>query len=163
MIDIERRRFMTETGMVIVGTACGCSLISCKMISGIADAPELSPGRYRIEGDELSIALDGIPELSRVGGSVKITTGQLPDPLIIAHVGEREYVVASIRCTHWGREVEYLPEEQKFRCVSLGHSEFSRDGSLLKGPAEEPLRVYQVSAGGIEGNRLTILMSAKPS
>jgi Rieske Fe-S protein len=59
--------------------------------------------------------------------------------------------------------VEYLPEEQKFRCVSLGHSEFARDGSLLKGPAEEPLKVYQVSAGGIEDNRLTILMSAEPA
>ena len=159
MVDEERRRFIAGAGKVIVGTACGCSLLSCKMITGVGDVPELSPGLYRIENDELSIALDGIPELSRVGGSVKITTGQLSDPLIIARPSEREYVVASVRCTHWGREVEYLPEAQKFRCVSLGHSEFSTDGSLLKGPAEDPLRVYEVSPGGIKENRLTIAIS----
>ncbi len=159
MVDIERRRFITGTGKVIVGTACGCSLLSCKMISGVGDAPELSPSLYQIEEDELSIALDDIPELSRVGGSVKITAGQLPDPLIIAHVSEEEYIVASVRCTHWGREVEYLPEEQKFRCVSLGHSEFSTNGSLLKGPAEKPLRVYEISPPGTEKNRLTIVIS----
>jgi nitrite reductase/ring-hydroxylating ferredoxin subunit len=159
MVDQERRRFITGTGKVILGTACGCSLLSCKVITGVGDMPELSPGLYRIDDDELSIALDGIPELSRVGGSVKITTSQLSDPLIIAHVSEGEYIVASVRCTHWGREVEYLPEAQKFRCVSLGHSEFSTDGSLLKGPAERPLRVYEVSPGGTEENRLTIAIS----
>jgi Rieske Fe-S protein len=159
MIDEGRRRFIAGTGKVIVGTACGCSLLSCKMITGVGDVPELPADLYRIEDDELSIALDGIPELSRVGGSVKITTGQLADPLIIARVSEEEYVAASVRCTHRGREVEYLPEEGKFRCVSLGHSEFSTDGSLLKGPAENPLRVYEASPGGIEQNRLTIAIS----
>ena len=159
MIDEERRRFITGTGKVIVGTACGCSLLSCKIISGVGDAPELSPALYQIEAGELSISLDGIPELSPVGGSVKITAGELSDPLIIAHVSEGEYVVASVRCTHWGREVEYLPEEGRFRCVSLGHSEFSTDGSLLKGPAEKPLKVYEVSPGGAEKNRLTIAIS----
>jgi nitrite reductase/ring-hydroxylating ferredoxin subunit len=159
MVDIERRRFLTGTGKVIVGTACGCSLLSCKMISGVGDAPELPPSLYRIEDGELSIALDGIPELSGIGGSVKITTSRLSDPLIIARVSEREYVAASLRCTHWEREVEYLPEEKKFRCVSLGHSEFSTNGSLLKGPAEKPLRVYEVSPGGTGENRLTIVLS----
>jgi nitrite reductase/ring-hydroxylating ferredoxin subunit len=159
MIDKERRRFITGTGKVIVGTACGCSLLGCKMITGVGDVPELSPDLYRIEDQELSIALDGISELSRVGGSVKITDSQLSDPLIIARLAEGEYAVASLRCTHWGRELEYVPEAQKFRCVSLGHSEFSTDGSLLKGPAEKSLKVYEASSGGAEGNRLTIAIS----
>ena len=90
MVDQERRRFIADTGKVIVGTACGCSLLSCKMITGVGDVPELSPSLYRIEDNELSIALDGIPELSRVGGSVKITAGQLSDPLIIARPSEDE-------------------------------------------------------------------------
>lgn len=159
MVDEERRRFIAGTGKVIVGTACGCSLLSCKMISGIGDVPELSPTRYRIKADELSIALDGVPELSRVGGSVKITSSQLSDPLIIAHVTEGEYVVASVRCTHWGRELEYLPEEREFRCVSLGHSKFSTDGSRLKGPAKKPLRIYEASLGDGGKDRLTIAIS----
>jgi nitrite reductase/ring-hydroxylating ferredoxin subunit len=159
MVDEERRRFIAGTGKVIVGTVCGCSLLSCKMITGVGDTPELSPDLYGIEDDALSIALDGIPELSRVGGSLKISTSQLSDPLIIARVSEGQYVVASVRCTHWGREVEYLPEARKFRCVSLGHSEFSTDGSLLKGPAEKPLKVYEVSPGGVGENRLKIAIS----
>jgi cytochrome b6-f complex iron-sulfur subunit len=156
LVDEERRRFITGTGKVIVGTACGCSLLSCKMITGVGDVHELSPGLY---ADELSIALEGIPELSRVGGSVKITTSQLSDPLIIARVSEAEYVVASVRCTHWGRELEYLPEARKFRCVSLGHSEFSTDGSLLKGPAERPLKLYEVSPRGTGEKELRIAIS----
>jgi hypothetical protein len=132
MIDQERRRFITGTGKVIVVTACGCSLLSCKMLTGVGDAPELSPTLYRLEDGELSLALDGIPELSRVGGSVKITSSQLSDPLIIARVGEQEYVAASLRCTHRGRELEYLPEAGKFRCVSLGHSEYSDTASTRR-------------------------------
>ena len=159
MVDEERRSFITGTGKLIVGTACGCSLLSCKVITGIGDVPELPLDFYRIEGDELNIALEGIPELARVGGSVKVTSKQLSDPLIIAHVSEGKYVVASVRCTHWGRELEYLPEAQKFRCVSLGHSEFSTDGSLLKGPAERPLRIYEVSPGETDQKRLTITVS----
>jgi nitrite reductase/ring-hydroxylating ferredoxin subunit len=159
MVDEERRRFITGAGKVIVGTACGCSLLSCKMISGVGDAPELSAGLYRIEADELSLALDEIPELSRVGGSVKITSSELADPLIIARVGDAEYVAASVRCTHWGREVEFVPEAGKFRCVSLGHSEFSTDGSLLEGPAEKPLPVYEVTPGANGARELRIAIS----
>jgi Rieske Fe-S protein len=161
MMDRSRRRFLTEAGVVVLGTACACSLTGCKMITGIGDTPELSPEHYSLDGDELSITLGEIPELSRVGGSAKITDERLSDPLIIARVAESEYAVVSLRCTHYGRELEYLPDEQRFRCVSLGHSEFAGDGSLLKGPAEEPLKVYGTSSPQSEPNQLTIQVALR--
>lgn len=156
MIERTRRRFLTDAGVVVLGTACGCSLTGCKMISGVGDTPELAVEHYSVDGQDLTIALEAIPELSVVGGSVKITGEQLPDPLIIARVAEREYAVVSLRCTHYGRELEYLPDQQVFRCVSLGHSEFAQDGALLSGPAEEPLAAYAASPVQGEPGQLRI-------
>jgi Rieske Fe-S protein len=159
MMERTRRRFLTDAGVVVLGTACGCSLTGCKMISGVGDTPELAVEHYSVDGEDLTIALEAIPELSVVGGSVKITGDRLPEPLIIARVAEREYAVVSLRCTHAGRELEYQPDEQIFRCVSFSHAEFARDGALLSGPAEEPLTAYAASAAPGQPGQLRIRIS----
>ena len=159
MIDEERRRFVTGTGAVVVTAACGCSLVSCKMITGVGDTPAVRHPAYSVEANELVIFLDQISELSTVGGSVKVEDPKLPGPLIVARTGQREFVVASLKCTHYGRDLEYIAEEREFRCVSLGHSEFGLDGALKKGPAEKPLETYEIRAGSVDENKLTILLS----
>lgn len=53
----------------------------------------------------------------------------------------------SARCTHLGCLVEYLDEEEKFRCNCHG-SLFDSDGNNLSGPAPRPLQPYRVEVQG---------------
>jgi len=53
----------------------------------------------------------------------------------------------SARCTHLGCLVEFLDEEQKFRCNCHG-SVFDADGNNLSGPAPRPLHPYRVEVQG---------------
>ncbi|HLF13329.1 MAG TPA: Rieske 2Fe-2S domain-containing protein [Bacteroidota bacterium] len=51
------------------------------------------------------------------------------------------------KCTHLGCLVEFLEEEQKFRCNCHG-SQFDPDGKNLSGPAVRPLQPYRVEVRG---------------
>lgn len=155
MAGMDRRKFVAGSAAAL-GCACGGS--GCKMITGVGDTPEIAAGAYMIEGGKVRITLDQVAELSRVGGSIKITDPKLKEPLIVVRSGDSDYRAASLKCTHGGREIEYRPQDGKFRCVSFGHSEFGLDGSLIKGPAEKPIRAYPASTGILKRNILTVTL-----
>jgi Rieske Fe-S protein len=156
MSQIKRRDFIAGGTAAAVGAgACACGL-GCASLTGVGDTPEIAAGAYMIEGARLRIALDQTPELDKVGGSVKVTDGNLTEPLIIARVADREYVVAAIKCAHRGVEVEYKHKDKNFKCASLGSSRYSLAGSKIKGPAKGPLKIYEVSLGFLDKNKLVV-------
>ena len=53
----------------------------------------------------------------------------------------------SAKCTHLGCIVEFLDEEQKFRCNCHG-SVYDPDGKNISGPAVRPLQPYRVEVRG---------------
>ena len=67
----------------------------------------------------------------------------IPGGIIIAHVEDRRFEIASLLCTHRGVEVEYDPAQMMFICSSLGSSAFTLDGANVSGPAETPLKNYE--------------------
>lgn len=69
-----------------------------------------------IEGNTVKVALDKVPGLVAVGGSVKVIDSRLPTSIIIARKGESDYAVVSLLCPHRGVEVEYQHEEKVMRC-----------------------------------------------
>jgi Rieske Fe-S protein len=83
-----------------------------------------------------------VPSLGKVGGAAAIVNNDLPGYLIIARTGERDYVVASARYTHRRMALRYDHARKRFKCSSGGGSEFALDGTVLRKPADQPLRIY---------------------
>jgi len=153
---------MTRRGMVAAIGAAGAGVCVCGMNEGCATftkrgrTPAMVAAAFAIEGRTLTVALDKVPELASVGGSVKVIDERLPTPVIIARKGESEYAAVSLLCPHRGVEVEYQHEQQRFRCASLGHSKFATDGALQKGLANKGLTRYEAKLDPADGTRLLI-------
>ncbi len=73
--------------------------------------------------------------------------------VIIINTGEG-FVALSNICTHQGCVVSYDSEANKLPCPCRG-SVFSTSGSVLEGPADSPLKKYEVTQ---EGDILTIVL-----
>jgi len=139
---------MTRRGLVAALGAAGAGVCVCGMNEGCATftkkgkTPAIDAAAYVIEGNTVTVALEKVPGLAAVGGSVKVIDSRLPTPIIIARKGEADYAVVSLLCPHRGVEVEYQHEQQRFRCASLGHSTFGEDGALKKGLARKGLTPF---------------------
>ena len=156
MKHMTRRNMVAAIGMAGAGI-CVCGLNEgCATFTKKGTTPAIAAEAVVIEGNAVKVALDKVPELDTVGGSVKVIDPRLPTPIIIARKGESEYAVVSLLCPHRGVEVEYQHEQQRFRCASLGHSKFATDGALQKGMADKGLTRYEAKLDPADGKRLLI-------
>jgi Rieske Fe-S protein len=158
MKKISRKTFLVGSAgaAVTAAGACLCTKTGWATLSGVGDTPDIAPAAYDLAEDKsIRIRLDEVPELARVGGSVKILDSRIDDRLIVARTAKDTYVAASIRCTHRGVEVEYRADDNCFKCASLGGSRFATDGEKIRGFARGPLRTYPIS---FEKNILVILL-----
>lgn len=64
------------------------------------------------------------------------------DKILLIHTADTLYAVSS-KCTHLGCTVAYEKESGRLLCPCHG-SQYALDGSNLKGPAQRPLRRYDV-------------------
>lgn len=153
---MTRRDVVTAIGLAGTG-ACVCGMNQgCATFTKKGKTPAIAAEAYVIEGNVLRVALDKVPALAVVGGSVKIIDPRLPTSIIIARKGETEYAAVSLLCPHRGVEVEYQHEQRRFRCASLGHSKFGTDGALQKGLADKGLARYEARLDPADGKRLLI-------
>jgi len=101
--------------------------------------------------ENVNLTLDmSTPEyapLQKVGGFIR------KDDIVIARVAENEYIALSGVCTHMGGKVEYQKDEDNFICHRHG-SKFNDAGGVIKGPAKQSLRKYNVS---VMGNSIKIM------
>ncbi|MBY0436266.1 MAG: Rieske (2Fe-2S) protein [Cyclobacteriaceae bacterium] len=67
--------------------------------------------------------------------------------VIVARISTTEFTALSRACTHQGTPVNFVASNQTFNCPNH-NSNFSKDGSVLNGPASSPLRKYQTSLNG---------------
>lgn len=153
---MTRRDVVTAIGLAGTG-ACVCGMNQgCATFTKKGKTPAIAAEAYVIEGNVLRVALDKVPPLAVVGGSVKVIDARLPTPIIIARTGEADYAVVSLLCPHRGVEVEYQHGQQRFRCASLGHSKFGTDGALQKGLAYKGLIRHEARLDPADGKRLLI-------
>ena len=150
MAEITRREFLKVTGLLAGSVAIG----SMPFLSGCGypTAPEIDTDAYSLDGNTVSVMLEKVPDLSRVGGSAAIVDDRAKFNLIIAMTGEDRFVVALNECPHREKPLGYDHKAGRFICAS-GRSEFRLDGSVVTGPAENPLPLYQ---GRLEQDRLLI-------
>ena len=83
----------------------------------------------------IDLSDDDYSDLKEEGGYV------YENDIIIAYLGNDEYIALSKVCTHNQCTVEYDDEGDKFVCPCHG-SEFNTDGDVTTGPADEPLKEY---------------------
>lgn len=133
MKEMTRRGVVAALGAAGAGT-CVCGLNGgCATFTKKGKTPAIAAEAYVIEDRTVKVALDKVPPLAAVGGSVKIIEPRLPTPIIIARKGETEYAAVSLLCPHRGVEVEYQYEQQRFRCASLGTPSSARMARCKKG------------------------------
>ena len=99
--------------------------------------------------DELTIDLtEGkYSDLGNAGGSV------IEGSIIIINTGDG-FLALSSKCTHSGCTVNYDHSSGNLPCPCHG-SVFSTSGSVLNGPADSPLKKYDITQ---EGDILTITL-----
>ena len=91
------RRTLLVGGACLTGGLCLCGLNGCATVTGVGRTPSIETGAYWIEEDlRLRINLTRTPQLSRVGGSVKILDAALPQNLIVAPGGS----IGILNCFH---------------------------------------------------------------
>ncbi|MEA3479366.1 MAG: Rieske (2Fe-2S) protein [Bacteroidota bacterium] len=95
----------------------------------------------------IDLAREKYSDLGSSGGSVK------EGNVIVINTGDGFIALSSI-CTHQGCSVSYDKDANELPCPCHG-SVFSTSGSVLQGPAEAPLKKYEVSQ---EGDILTIVL-----
>jgi cytochrome b6-f complex iron-sulfur subunit len=90
--------------------------------------------------EDVVVPIDDKSPLNTIGGSTIVDSSV--GKVIVVRTGETTFVAFSAICTHKHGTVEYNPTKKLFECPKH-HSKFdSTDGSVLDGPADDPLPKY---------------------
>jgi nitrite reductase/ring-hydroxylating ferredoxin subunit len=155
---INRREFIKLTGATALCACAGAAGISgCSNSGGASNIPLAPQGSYRRDGSLLIVSLASAAPLNPVGGAVRVTLDDNESAeirVVIVHAEDETYRAFADRCTHNGKELDYLPEAQKLQCRS-GQAQFDLEGKVLRGPARRALPVYPTRR---EGDQLLIVV-----
>jgi Rieske Fe-S protein len=121
---IDRRRFVALAGAALAATTVlpGCASLV---------ATPVTPVECRIR-----LALRNFPQLARRGGYLKLAPRGAATPIYVLAV-DQGYAALSPVCTHLGCLVNIQGAELVCPCHD---SAFDREGRVLRGPAQRPLR-----------------------
>lgn len=142
-MTIGRRAFLKLAGGTVACACAGAVGISGCALTGAAHTPAAPEGSYRREGDQVIVTLSAVGALATVGGAVRLALDGGEFRLIVVHPEDQVYHAFADRCTHNGKELDYLREEGTIGCRSR-KSRFDLAGSLIEGPALGGLTVYRV-------------------
>jgi cytochrome b6-f complex iron-sulfur subunit len=105
-----------------------------------------------LEDGQVVLSLSEVASLDEVGGAVKLRS-HLEDgaelSILIVHPSPDEYRAFADRCTHNGKELDYLPGQAELVCISRG-SRFDLEGEVIRGRADSPLLRYSLRRVGDE-------------
>ncbi len=147
-MDSSRRGFLSSglllgfVGIAAVAGVCLCGLGACRRSD--AKTPVISRQYIEIASGRVSVDVEKVESLSRVGGSAKVVHPDLDDQILLIRVDKHGFVAVSNRCTHRGGEIIYIRKENRLVCTSYGRSVFLLSGSVVKGPASNALKTYRL-------------------
>jgi Rieske Fe-S protein len=120
---MKRREFLrVASGAGVALAAGGCASVL--------------PLSVRPTGGVLSVSLDEHPELTRAGGSLRLRTEEGNELIYLLVLTDGTIAALSPVCTHQGCTVGI--EGAVLLCPCHG-STYSREGSVVRGPAVAPL------------------------
>jgi cytochrome b6-f complex iron-sulfur subunit len=121
-----------------------------KAMMGICETPPLDAELWTLGGSEATIRLGQAVALAAMGGAARLEGKGLTSSVLIVHAGDGKYLAFENRCTHGGRRLDPVAENEELRCCSVNHSRFDYQGNKLSGPAKDPLKKYPVEKRGEE-------------
>ncbi|MSS72261.1 MAG: ubiquinol-cytochrome c reductase iron-sulfur subunit [Candidatus Latescibacteria bacterium] len=135
-MNLSRRSFFKQAGAVALPLIAGCA------------AAGTLTHRVPVQNGKAFVAVADFPELSAVGGAIKLQVEGKKDPIFLIRAEESRYLAFSSVCTHLGCQVRKLP--QSFRCPCHG-STYDLEGAVLRGPAQKPMTRFRTEAvdGGV--------------
>lgn len=123
---IKRRHFFK-----IISGALGAGVVFLQ--SGIAAAKKMA------------IGLDKVPTLRKIGGTVKLKLSG--KEILFVRESDKQVRAVDAKCSHQSCPVKFNSDKGQIECACHG-SKFKLDGSLIKGPASKPLKVYSTTLSG---------------
>jgi Rieske Fe-S protein len=132
--NTSRRDFL-ETGVaaVVASTCGGCALFGSRKPDAVVQEDQ---GMLRLDKSDSESLLAS-------AGSRLIQPKDTNKKILVVHRGGGKLSAVSAICTHLGCNVNYDVELSRIVCPCHG-SQFSFDGQNTKGPAERPLKQYNV-------------------
>lgn len=129
------RRSMGTAGLVAAAALCdGCAWFHKRDIQ-VHAAPAAG---------SVAIPLSDYPRFREPGGFVRVAGRDGDLRIIVVRRPDRSLVALSMRCTHWGCDVDWKPDAGEFACPCHG-SRFDSIGRVLAGPADESLASFPVT------------------
>ncbi len=103
--------------------------------------------------DDLVLKLDSSSPLSKVGGSQIFDTKS--GKIIVIRNGETSFAAFSAKCTHKGGTLAYEAKTKQLACPLHGSRFDGANGSVVNGPASEPLPAFTTDSA--------VVVSLKPN
>lgn len=149
------RRKMLQSSALLIGGACICNNTLGLDIpqSTCCFTPDIEPESLTKGEHSFIIDLTKAPSLAKKGNAVYVDNKEKEIRTILVRVKKNRFQAFSRHCTHGNQALSYIPERKLLQCNSYNHSLFDLDGSVWKGPAPDPIKVYPVK---YDKNRLEI-------
>ncbi len=130
---MDRKEFLSLAGAGAAAALCSACLGGCKN-------PDAITGPTNVNFT-LDLSQPANSALTHNGGYV-YNAG-----VIVARTTNGAYVAVSQTCTHAGSTIVYDSSANRFFCPAHG-SAFATDGSVINGPASDPLTRYNTQLNG---------------
>jgi cytochrome b6-f complex iron-sulfur subunit len=127
-------------GALVVGAGCG------QQGSSLSPATSASCGT----GECIDLTDAANQPLTTAGGAMLVDMAG--DTIMVIRVSDTQVIALSAICTHAGCSMDYAAGQKVLDCPCHG-SQFAIDGSVLRGPAVRPVRVYSVT---LASNMITV-------
>jgi cytochrome b6-f complex iron-sulfur subunit len=142
--NMDRRKFLTWVGVGTLAHSLPMILAACNSTS--EDAPQATSESPQPEIDT-SVRRDGfqavgtLEQLDQEG--VILNRSSAAEPVLVIRNAENTLVAFNPTCTHQQCTVEFQAAGKILTCPCHG-SQFSPDGTVVKGPATRPLATFDV-------------------
>ncbi|MGF1472071.1 MAG: ubiquinol-cytochrome c reductase iron-sulfur subunit [Rubrobacteraceae bacterium] len=165
---VSRRQFIRLGGAVGAGVVGASVLAACGGESGQANGQTTSGSREEttaagggttrastqpsttsptVEQGGVIVQQEFLPPNMAFPFNVASQNG--PQPAVLIHMEDGSWIAYSAVCTHAGCEVAYQLQDQQLGCPCHGSIfDPTNGGSVVQGPAEQPLQEIQVEASG---------------
>lgn len=144
----SRRDFIERVGMTAVMSTFGLSFFTACSETEEPNQPTnqtpppTSTNGLTVSGNTIRIDLNLQTALAATGGWLLVIDAQT----LVVNVGGSYRALTSV-CTHSACDRNWTFTNNKFTCTCHG-SEFDTSGTVLQGPANQPLRSFSTSVSG---------------